>query len=343
MYGTVFGVLKVQRQEVLPVKLLFLRGQVPTDRPKEQIMFTDLASCDDVWTQLGRGLVGNDYGEIWYWGGQRTVRYDEHYTDRWLSSFDVTDHDFDVDVIFARGGFQEYDKVLRRHPKAVKVYYGAGRRYLPPKGYFSDFDLVLVDHPFQLQEAQKRFNARLFIKPASENVFKPRPGNRLYDVIMVSNYTKFKGVDLFLSKLPRSMRALVVGIMPPHLRQQYPYVTFKGWLSRHNLPALYAQSTVSVCCANFDVDSNPRVVVESIACDCPVVVLDTVRLWQEKYITPQTGRVCGVKSLIQTIQDVGQHRSEYAPRRYYDENLSMNVAVRQVTEAVRQCHAGRLG
>ena len=59
------------------MKLLFLRGSVPKDRDPRQIMFDDIEKCDDVWSQLASHLSKDGYGEIWYWGGTRKIRYRE--------------------------------------------------------------------------------------------------------------------------------------------------------------------------------------------------------------------------------------------------------------------------
>jgi len=181
------------------VKLLFLRGQVPTDRPKEQIMFDSLDECDDVWTQLARRLSMDDYGEVWYWGGKRKVKYRENFIEKWVPSYKNHKAKFKPDVIFARGGFPQYDVVLNRHPQAYRIYYGAGRRFIP-QSPFKKYDLILVDMPKQLKKARKAFpkiRSELFIKPAADNVFKPQSHDKktfqyIYLNLLVPNLNVLK-------------------------------------------------------------------------------------------------------------------------------------------------------
>ena len=128
------------------MKVLFLRGQVPQDRDPRQIMFDNLDDCDDMWTQLAYRISKDGYGEIWYWGGKRKVEYKSNFVEKWIPSFKSRDHDINPDVIFCRGGFPEYDRILKRNPDAFKIYYGAGRRFLPHPD-FLDYDLILQDSP----------------------------------------------------------------------------------------------------------------------------------------------------------------------------------------------------
>ncbi len=103
------------------MNLLFLRGEVPGDRPKEQIMFESLAANDDVWTQLAYSLLGEkDYGEIWYEGGNRVTRYADRFVERWVPRYRETTLGFSPTVVFARGGFPRQIEAARRFPGAFR-------------------------------------------------------------------------------------------------------------------------------------------------------------------------------------------------------------------------------
>lgn len=311
------------------MKLLFLRGQVPTDRDPRQIMFDDIEACDDVWTQLAYKLCQDGYGEVWYWGGKRKTRYKNNFIERWVPSFKNYKSSFKPDVIFARGGFPQYDIVLERNPQAYRIYYGAGRRFFP-RSKFKKYDLILVDTPNQLQKARRNFSntqCALFIKPAADNIFRPQEQEKVYDVIFSSNEHKsgIKGHDFILPSLPRNMRMIQTGIVSPKLKKRYPYIDFQGWLPRKRLPQMYAQSKVAiVCCTN--VDSCPRVIPEALACGCPLLILDSVNLWSEKYITEQTGRIASSEDFICELQNMIDTYTEFSPYNYYTENLSLAVA-----------------
>lgn len=315
------------------MKLLFLRGKVPTDRDPRQIMFDDLNKCDDVWTQLANHLSKDDYGEVWYWGGNRKVVYRDNFIERWVLNYKSHKPSFEPDVVFARGGFPQYDVVLNRYPGAYRIYYGAGRRFVP-QSPFKKYDLILVDTPAQLQRAKLSFpkiRSELFIKPAADNVFKPCDGPKEYDVIFSSNEHKagIKGHDYLFSRFPTSLKMVQPGIVSKKLRAKYPNIDFKGWIPRRKLPSLYGRSKLAVVCCN-EVDSCPRVIPEALACGCPLLVLPTVNLWREKYINEQTGRVAPAAEFFIELQNMVDNYMDFAPHDYYKEHLSLEKAAEHV-------------
>lgn len=321
------------------ISLLLLRGQVPRDRDPRQIMFDSLDECDDVWTQLAAAMASGGYGEVWYWGGERTVEYRDGFTERWLPDLGGAGHDFDPDIILARGGFREYDAVLRRHPRAFKVYYGAGRRSVPTVS--AGYDLVLVDSPEQLAEAEAKLpgvRSSLFVKPAAENVFRPRPGPKEHDVIFVGNETgpDLKGHGFVLPNLPAGMRMVQVGIASEGLRAAHPRVLFTGWIPRRDIPGLYGRAKAAICCCG-EVDSCPRVIPEALACDCPILVLDGVRLWRDRYITPETGLSAPRESFFDRLSWLVENHRSFTPYEYYRRNLSLGVAAEHI---LRLCGPG---
>ena len=311
------------------MKLLFLRGAVPTDRDPRQIMFDDLSKCDDCWTQLAYHLCKGDYGEVWYWGGKRKVRYSKNFIERWVPRFNTYISSFIPDVIFGRGGFPQYDVVFKRYPKAFKIYYGAGKRFMP-QSKFKDYNLILVDTPKQRSKSRRTFpniKSELFVKPAADNVFKPFDADKEYDVIFSSNEHKagIKGHSFILPRLPKEVKMVQTGIVSKKIRKKYPSVHFTGWIPRRKLPEYYAKSKVSVvCCTN--VDSCPRVIPESLACNCPMLILNTVNLWRDRYITPETGNISSSKDFISLLRIMIQSYKDFSPREYYDKHLSLTVA-----------------
>jgi glycosyltransferase involved in cell wall biosynthesis len=314
------------------MKLLFLRGQVPQDRDPQEIVFDRIEDNDDMWTQLAFEMAKGDEGQIWYWGGKRKQRFSESFLERWIPNLGLDRHDFDPDVIFCRGGFEPYDKVLKRHPRAFKIYYGAGIRYLPKFG-FKDYDLILVDSERQLQAAREqhpKIKSDLLIKPAAENIFQPAPPDIKYDVMFSVNHARMKGVDFFLKHLPSDLKAIIVGNVPVEMRRKHPHVTFTGRrIPRAELPAYYAQSKVAVCCST-SYDSCPRVIPESLACNTPIVVLDSVHVWRGRYINESTGKVSSPQDFFTTVRDVVRNVGAYEPKEYYDEHLSISACKERI-------------
>lgn len=323
------------------MKLLFLRGQVPQDRDPKQIMFASLEECDDVWTQLAARLAEGGYGEVWYWNGQRCVEYRNNFIERWMPDFGAAEHDFEPDIIFARGGFAEYDPILRRNPRAFKVYYGAGRRFLPTSA-FTDYDLILNDSPEQLAITKKNFphiKSSLFIKPAAENIFRPVPGSKEYDVIFVGNEmtSGIKGHEFLLPRIPQHLKMVQIGIASKKLRQAYPHIHFTGWIPRRQIPLMYSKSKVAICGCDA-IDSCPRVISEALACDCPVLILDGVRFWTDRYISESSGAVCPREKFTEKLLWMVENSDIFSPYDWYHSKLSISVAAKWILQLVWGIH-----
>lgn len=310
------------------MKFLFLRGQVPTDRDPKQIMYDNIESCCDMWTQLAFSMVGpEDYGEIWYWGGHRMQKFASNFVERWIPNLKVAKHDFGADLIMTRGGFPQFDVVLHRHPNAKSIYYGAGKRFCP-QSKFKNYNVVLVDSTEQQAIVASKFpnsKSSVFVKPAADNIFYPEVAEKKYDVIFVPNmYSKRKRCEFFLGGVPDSMKVLAVGKIGKAAIKK-SHIDYAGWVPRSHLRSMYASAKVAVCPSSGG-DSCPRVVPESLACDVPVLVSEDVNVWREKYINEQTGRSSSISGFFDELQDMVYNFKEFEPYKYYKQNLSIDVA-----------------
>jgi glycosyltransferase involved in cell wall biosynthesis len=289
-------------------------------------MFDKIEECDDMWTQLAREMCKDDYGEVWYWGGKRVVKYSEHFVERWVPSFDKTQVTFNPDIVFARGGFPHYDGILRSI-KGFKIYYGAGHRHVP-QSKFKNYNLILADSHQQLAEIQKRFpqiKSSLFIKPAADNIFRPQVVDKKYDVLFVGNESKGdkKGHHFGLSLIPKTLSAVCVGIASKNLRSLFPNVHFTGWIPRKEIPLFYAQSRIALVCA-AKVDSCPRIIPEALACGCPLLVLDSVRFWKERYITQESGVLSSKEKIRDSLIQMLTQANDFKPYEHYREHLTLS-------------------
>jgi glycosyltransferase involved in cell wall biosynthesis len=295
-------------------------------------MYNNLQDNCDMWTQFAYELCKDGYGEIWYWGGRRTVKYTNNFIERWLPDFRKP-ATFQPTVIFARGGFLEYDNILKHHKSAYKIYYGAGRRFYPTYN-FKNYKLILNDTPEQIKRTKKLFPAiKVYplIKPAAENIFCPMLGAKKYDIIFVANEHKTgcKGHDFILQATPSHLKILQVGLASKKLRRKYKHVTFTGWVARNQMSSYYSQAKVAVVSCE-GIDSSPRVIPEALACNCPVVVTDKVQFWKSKYINPQTGVLCSREDYSSVIQEVVDQYERFNPYFYYKTHLSLHVAVQYI-------------
>ena len=320
------------------MKLLFLRGQVPTDRDPRQIIFDNLSDCDDMWTQLA-SKIGDEYSEIWYWGGTRKVRYRKNFVERWVPNFATYKSEFKPDVIFARGGFKQYDCILDRYPQAYKIYYGAGRRFFPTSR-FTKFNLILNDTPNQVKITKSKFplsRVELLIKPAADNIFRHKQCSKEYDVIMVANEQPkkdIKGHRFASLHIPSQYKFIKVGIPLKTTIKEHPHIKFTGWVKRSEVSDYYNKSKVAIVCCD-KVDSAPRVISESLACGCPVLALSGVHFWQDMYINEKTGMICNENNFVEKLKFMVDNYEQFEPHTYYKDNLSLDVAANRIKSIIK--------
>jgi hypothetical protein len=310
------------------MKLLFLRGQVPKDRDPKQIMFDNISDCDDYWTQLAYNL-NEEYGEILYWGGNRKVKYSDNFIERWVPDFNSHKIKYEPDVIFARGGFKEYNTVLQRFPKAKKIYYGAGKRFKPQDNIIK-YNLILNDSEKQLKETQKEFKdtkVSLWIKSAAENIFYPKDKEKKYDIIMVANeHPKgIKGHD-FLLPILNKYKSIQIGISSSKNKLKYKNIEFTDWIPRKEVSNYYAMAKVAVIAVDT-IDSCPRVIPEALACNCPILALDSINFWADKYISKDTGIISIKEKFEQNLNNMISNYKNFSVIDYYNKNLSMKNSV----------------
>lgn len=253
------------------MKLLFLRGRVPQDRPKKEIMWNSLHENPDLWENIACGTA--ETVEILYWGGDRHVKYEEDKWIKWVKSFKNYRPDFEPDVIFARGGFEEYHSILRKFPNSVQIYYGAGARFLPLKGY-TKFDITLQDSPERFAKATQAFpkiNHVHWVKPAVDHFFSPQPGKKEYDIAYVANGTqaRIKRIPWVYKTAPSDLKVLHLGLKspytpPPNIKcRRVVKEQMAKWLSKCHIGIIPYK----------EIDSAPRVVPEMLACGLPVLAL----------------------------------------------------------------------
>ncbi len=332
------------------MNFLMLRGQVPQDRDSLEIVFDKIEDCDDVWTQLFFAMVqaGDHDGQLWYWGGSRSKMYTSNFAEKWIPDFETyanrLEPDFIPDLIFCRGGFKEYHAVLKRFPEAIKIYYGAGNRFMPQPG-FSDYDIILQDSPEQVEECKKKYpNAlvTLFVKPAAENIFFPISKKKEYDVCFPANGAQpFKGHDFVYSTVPKDISVLNLGnpSRVPHPKNVTSYRVLRSEMAGH-----IAKCKAGIVVVQGSIDSCPRVIPEMIACGIPIVAMDNVRFWKDKYMegivssrSPcSTGEIAYRWNFWDVVRSVLERYNLYQPRVYYDYYLSMDRAVELLMEKIKE-------
>lgn len=255
------------------MNILFLRGKVDSRTQKVK----NLSQHSDMWTHLAHAMCNDgDHALIAYWGGERSVKYNDRLTEVWVKDFKYHNFEFKPDLIFARGGFKEYHHVLRRYPSAKKVYYGAGVRYLPDKEY-SDYDLVVVDLIDQAIKVRKKYpsiKVLEWMKPVAPH-FKPYNVEKKYDICYIANgqQAKIKRIKWVYDTKPEHLSMLHLGYPSKY---KLPSNTVQFRVDRMDMPKY-----ISMCRAGIapytGYDSGARAISEMRACGLTVIIRrDTV-------------------------------------------------------------------
>lgn len=269
------------------MNFLMLRGKV--DERTQKV--NDLGDHHDMWTWLLYEMLGEgDYGEVLYWGGKRFREYRWNFFERWIPDFKKSylfhpipgrdqPTDFWPQIVIARGGFPEYRAAIKTVPNAFKVYYGAGKRFVPEKRA-DDWDLILVDSERQRHAVRRRLphaKCATFFKPAAETVFMVRPEvKKKYDVCFVAANPadERKRVRWVYKTVPRDLRVLQLGMKP---KFKVPGNVTVKHVSRETMASHMAQCRVGILPYTRD-DSGPRVASEFLACNIPIVIIEGANL-----------------------------------------------------------------
>ena len=260
---------------------LFLRGELDENNRKNILADTDM------WYQLFQELSKDDKMELWF---KHNVPMHNRY-----------------DYIFARGGFDYYNPILKQFPKAYKIYYGAGKRIVPDGKI--KYNLVLVDTEVQKQKVIDKFpmaHVETWFKPAA-NHFKPMPEvEKKYDVCYVANcHSKFqeriKRVKWVYKTAPKDLKILHLGksSRKPPSNIKVKQATLK------EMPK-YINQCKAMIVPYKEYDSAPRVITESINCGVRPYVMNGVNTNScLTFKKENIWKAIRVKHFVQMIEPVG--------------------------------------
>jgi hypothetical protein len=266
------------------MNLLLLRGRVPTDRGKDgwkEITYPNIGQCDDIYTLIAYAMTRdskNDFLEVVYGGKPERKQFvDSNAWEFWTPALSKYVPRMPPDVVFARGGFPEYRRLLERCHNAKRVYYGAGRRFLPELK--KTYDLILVDSYRQkavVKAAFPKTRCEVWVK-AAPPCFRPMPEvEKKYDVCYVAVHPadSRKCMEWVHKTVPSDLSVLQIGNRPEYAPP--PNVTVVRAL-RREVPRLMNQCRVGIVPYTTE-DSGPRCLYEMAACKLPVVACEEVHL-----------------------------------------------------------------
>jgi glycosyltransferase involved in cell wall biosynthesis len=309
------------------MRWLMLRGDTPKDRDWMECAHGSIEYDDDVWVQLLYQLSGGN-GVVWWRGRNHTSLYGHSFSVQFSDR--IPEGDFDV--VFCRGGFPWQDKFVKQFPKAIKIYYGAGKRFLPATD--TAYDLVIVDSKRQYDIASKKYYTITWNKPCAENIFLKNAVQYQpeYDVCYVANSQQraIKGIEWVCATIPDRFTMLHLGFNDPLFTSKVVSTRLK----REQLPSFYSRCRVGIVPYFGGVDSAPRVIPEMLASGLPVVVADNIDISDELkecpyvIVSDQFQFWGNVQNLIAMKPDKNKIVS------WYLQNSSVKIASRTILEAI---------
>ncbi len=174
--------------------------------------------------------------------------------------------------------------------------------------------------------------ASSWVNPAR---FTPKPkSERVFDLIMVANFAKFKRHHVLfraLRLMPRAFRILLIG-QNQDTRNAASVEEEARWYGVHERFTLrvnqtYAEVTQALCDSRASVILSRRegscvVVAESMFADAPVAVLENAELGSRAFINEQTGMFVREAELATQLTELIQHADRFAPRQWAEANIS---------------------
>jgi glycosyltransferase involved in cell wall biosynthesis len=308
------------------MKLILLRGPVPTDRNPNEIKYSSLEKNNDIYELMAERL-GDEGCEIVYWGGKYEKRYTEKCRVKWVKNLKKYRPPFEPDVVWVRGGFQECYSFIKKFKKAFILYYGAGKRYCPKQGRIN---LVLADSEQQAKRIRKKgYKAALWWKPAPPQ-FRPMNIEKKYDVCYVAAIPEDerKNCKWVYKTCPKQFKVLQLGYKPKKMKVPKNFTVKR--ISRDSMPKALNKCRVLIAPYTED-DSAPRVISEAMACGVPVVALDGMNMWWEKHELNHPPK----KYFWNHVWLNMQRGLNYISTSFYEDYLSMDKAVEHLRGLIK--------
>lgn len=263
--------------------------------------YTDLdefeTKCHDFYLLFPIWLLRNDYfEEVTIWRLTNKPRPDiifniegKLYYQRWVRDFSQAMKFPHPKVSLFRGGFPEYDKLVKKwsNKLGIKMYLGTGKRIYPQYG--GEYDVYLQEDKKDFREGM---NCMPFWKTASPHIFNPKHDiiyNNYWDICWPCNFTQIrqKGQEEFIKTISKSsflkqLRIVHCGNKPEvgqRLCQKYGIdnIEFLGSKTRDELCNTLNSSKFGMCMSNRE-DGCPRIVSEMLMTETPIFLSEKTRL-----------------------------------------------------------------
>lgn len=254
--------------------------------------------CHDFYLLFPIWLLRNNYfDEVVIWRLTKEKREDiifdingKKFIQRWVSSFLKTAKFPTPDISFFRGGFKEYDELIKKSKMGTSLYLGTGKRVYPQFG--GKYDVYLQE---DLKDYKKGFNNLPFYKTASPHIFnsnKDIDNKHIWDICWPCNNTqwRYKGQEEFINIISNSvvlkkLKIIHCGNQSEKLRnlcnkRGIKNIDFLCIIKRNELSDILNQSRFGLCMSNKQ-DGCPRIVTEILSTKTPLILSEKTRLLPE--------------------------------------------------------------
>ena len=188
----------------------------------------------------------------------------------------------------------------------------------------------------------------------NHEVFVPQQLQKLYDVIMVAAWAKFKRHDEFFKAIKpciernNDFKLVLVGYPVDMTKEEIRQLTQKHGIednvtifekiSRDKVSEVLSSSKVNVLWSKFE--GNNRAIIEGMFCDIPVVLREGHNYGEHyDFINEMTGCFANEQTLSDAVEEIMYNLDSLAPRAYV---LNNRNAI-QATRAIEKCIANQEG
>jgi len=234
-------------------------------------------------------------------------------------------------ILFVRGNYIEYREVIKQTKYQALFYYAADTRFWPTCLDKRSIDVFFVDEPKYKNEVKKELpscQVEIFEKAIDNKIFYPQKRKKKYDVCFVANFVPWKNHNILcsaLSKLDPKTKGVFVGnLLDNDIRMQT--LLWKYGLDNIELPGSLspvetakAINQSKLCVFPQELDANPRALIESLACNVPVVVNSEISGGLH-LVNSQTGVRTSLANFHKAIDRA--LAMEFQPYKHYKENLN---------------------
>lgn len=248
--------------------------------------------CWDFYLNQGISFLENDYfdevvifrlADVPY----LTITFDingKKFIQKWVRNFNEVFCLPPADVSFFRGGFDEYDDIIKKNPSffGLKLYYGAGKRVYPK--FTGLYDKVLIESLNDYTDL-----AIPFYKTASGEIFKPLNLEKKYDIFWYFLYTfeDRKGQEFFIKEVSKSdylksLKIIHCGNNDDSIKNMCLYygvnnIEFLGFQTREKINEILNHSKFGLVTSDRN-DGSPRSITEILMSETPLFLRSTSKL-----------------------------------------------------------------